>query len=1222
MGCTRSLLGRVITLTGVVIGLAARVAAGQASQLPPPTLTGPNGEYIHDTWRGSSHEFPDVSVLALAQDHLGFLLVASPRGIYRFDGSQFLGPWTFPLNGVEAILVEKSGALWAASQTVVGLARRSPDGTTSQVLLPGGDRPVGPVGGMARAPDGAVYVSVADGIFRIRGGVQARLSPPGPSGLLAVSPDGTLWAGIGGLRALRADAFVPRPDLWNPAGGSDPTAMMFDRGGQLWLGDKDGLVVVSTPARQGGGTIRRFPKARLGVAGTITVLMEDERGRVWIGTAGGGVSRFDEGRFTSFSSDDGLSDDHVTALLQDRDGNIWIGTRGGLDRLRPRAIRILTVREGLDDNDVWSVAVEPGGSILLGTRHGGISRLRGGRITPVRDARGAALEQWSGALEPRRDGTLYFSSQRPVGTWRLDPRGVLSRWTPAGGHGFTGAAYSFFSDPDGTLWTGDSSRALYRVRGDAVKEFRDPAGRLTEPIWGITRDSSGTMWLAAGALYRVAGDNLERVCEAGNPQLFSALLATDAGLWFGTGIGSQLSLYRGGRCVTLRGQGIPVTDVYAIERDRAGRIWVAASEGLLQYEEAGLLRRATDPQAPLESRLFDRLDGLLSVEFNCYGDSPSAVTPDGMLLFGSAGGLVVIDPANVPRIPNAPRPVILSALLNNAAYQTDGRIAAPLGAGRLEFAITAPALGLPERLRLQYRLDGKDATWLEAGDRRRITYAGLGGGDYTFRVRAANENGVWSTQEARVSLRLQAPFTSTVPFFLLLGALLMGSGLGVGAIRNRVIARRGRQLEHLVAQRTSELAEARDRLEERVAERTAALAQESAERLKVERNLHEAQKMESVGRLAGGVAHDLNNMLTVVLGNAEVLRDALGQTAHAEEVEQIASASNRAARLTNQLLSFARRQVGQPRVLQLDLLVRDLEPMLRRLVTGRVALVLDLAPGLWNIWADRAQLEQVLVNLTMNAHDAMPDGGTLTIGTSNTILTEADVSERVGMEPGDYVRLSVRDTGVGMAPQVLAHVFEPFYTTKDTGKGTGLGLASCYGIARQWGGHIGVTSEVGRGAAFEMLFPRSRLHLAAEVEDSPPAHVPGGRGERILLVDDEPTVRLVARRLLELAGYAVTEASDGEEALAHLDVRQLPVDLVLSDVVMPRMNGKALADHLRRTHPGLPVVLMTGYSHGMLSESGLLDQAYRVIGKPLSRTTLLTEIHEALEPSRGQNESG
>ena len=414
----------------------------------------------------------------------------------------------------------------------------------------------------------------------------------------------------------------------------------------------------------------------------------------------------------------------------------------------------------------------------------------------------------------------------------------------------------------------------------------------------------------------------------------------------------------------------------------------------------------------------------------------------------------------------------------------------------------------------------------------------------------------------------------------------------------------------LVTQRTSELAEARDRLEERVAERTAALAQESAERLQIERNLHEAQEMESVGRLAGGVAHDLNNMLTTVLGGADLLRDSLNETPHAEVVDQIFSAGTRAAQLTSQLLSFARRQLGQPKVLVLDQVVRGVEPMLRSLVPGHVTLVLDFAPGLWSVWADRGQLEQVLVNLTMNAVHAMPSGGTLTIETSNIVLTGADAMEREGLESGEHVRLTVRDTGVGIEPEVLAHVFEPFFTTKDLGKGTGLGLASSYGIAKQWGGHIAVESELAHGTSVVLHFPRSMREAfsKSEVVDGQP--LPARAGSRILLVEDQPEVRYTTRRLLESAGHQVTDACDGEEALAHLEIRGLEVDLVLSDVVMPRMNGKALADHLARTHPALPVILMTGYSRGMLSESGLLDPAYRVIEKPFERATLLAEVQD------------
>lgn len=1202
-------------LAALACGLACfRVGTvhAQGTHLPPRTLTGPNGEYAHVAWRGSRGEFPDLAVSALAEDSLGFLLVASPRGIYRFDGRRFLGPWGFPLNGTAAMAIDARGSLWLATQTVFGLARRLPDGRVAQVRLPGSTEPAGVVDGLTRGPDGVVWFGVDGAIFAVRGGEPTRIASQAIGHPLVVSREGVLWSGANGLQELRGDSLVSRSDLWRSADGAVPTALLFDREGQLWIGGNDGLTLVAAPTRRGGQAIRRFPQSSLGVVGGITALLEDDAGRIWIGSKGGGVSRYANGQFVRFSSHEGLSDDEVQALLQDRTGNIWIGTRGGLDRLRPRAIRNITVKEGLRSNEVWSLAIEPDGSVLVGTDRG-LQRMRGGVIREVTSDAGRAVQHFIGAMEPRQDGGLLFGAHDSVGTWRLDARGRLLPWRPPGIAGdFT--AQTFLSEPDGSLWVGGDRPALFRVRAGSTATFGDTTGRRVGSISDIARDSAGMTWFAARDLFRIVGDSVERVCTAADGMFIPVLHAGRAGLWFGTGRsadgGAALTLVRDGRCLPLRGAGLPMADVYAIRNGAAGTLWIAGTEGLLRYEEAELARRAVDSLAPMSVRLYDRLDGMQSVEFNSAGDSPSAETRDGLLLFASAGGVVVVDPARLPRNPVPPRPLILAAVLNDSALAVDHPIVAPLGAGTLSFEITAPSLGLPERLRLQYRLDGMDREWVEAGERRTVTYAGLGGGRYTFRLRATNEDGVPSISEAALSVSLVAPFTRTWPFFSLLGGLLVSAGLGVGAVRSRLLARRERELAQLVDRRTRELADARDRLEERVAERTAALAQESAERLKVERDLHQAQKMESVGRLAGGVAHDLNNMLTVILGNADLLREEAGDSG---ELAQIVSAGERAAHLTSQLLAFARRQVGQPRVLQLDQLVRNIETMLRRLVGEQATLVLEHQDGLWPIWADQAQLEQVLVNLTMNAHDAMPTGGTLTIATSNVVLSPQGPETTPDRPHGEFVQLVVRDTGVGMEPQILAHVFEPFFTTKAVGQGTGLGLASCYGAVKQWDGEIDVSSAPGEGTTFRLRFPRT-MRTVSEAPAVITSHTAAllGQGERILLVEDEPIVRTLARRTLQSAGYAVVEATNGEEALAHLDLSGETFALVLSDVVMPRMNGKALADQVLRRFPALPVILMTGYSRGMLTESGLLDADVRVIEKPFTRDVLLAEVQAAL----------
>lgn len=395
-------------------------------------------------------------------------------------------------------------------------------------------------------------------------------------------------------------------------------------------------------------------------------------------------------------------------------------------------------------------------------------------------------------------------------------------------------------------------------------------------------------------------------------------------------------------------------------------------------------------------------------------------------------------------------------------------------------------------------------------------------------------------------------------------------------------------------------------------ESLARLQRESAERLRAEQALYAAQKLESIGRLAGGVAHDLNNQLTVVIGHTALLRSRLESPSDRADLASISEAAGRAARLTTELLTFARRRPSHPVVLDLNTLLADTVPMLAHLVEGGVVVELRPYRPLWGVWADRSQLELLLINLCVNASDAMPHGGRLTIETSHVTLDAQEARAYDGIEAGDFVRLTVRDTGVGISEHLLGQIFEPFFTTKEFGKGTGLGLSACYGVVRQCGGHIGVSSTVGAGTVFEILLPRSH-GMPNEVASAPGADAaPRGNDEVILVVDDMPEARFVVRRMLESAGYRVHEAINGEEALAELNVRGVTVDLVLSDVVMPVMNGRALSDHLGRSHPALPVVLMSAYSAEVLGHDGLLDARRPFLAKPLALDALLSVVGACL----------
>ena len=425
--------------------------------------------------------------------------------------------------------------------------------------------------------------------------------------------------------------------------------------------------------------------------------------------------------------------------------------------------------------------------------------------------------------------------------------------------------------------------------------------------------------------------------------------------------------------------------------------------------------------------------------------------------------------------------------------------------------------------------------------------------------------------------------------------------------------------------RTQEaLQQAHDELELRVQERTAELAQanldlqhEISEHRRTEEQLRQAQKMEAIGRLAGGVAHDFNNLLTVINGYGQIMLQRISPDSPLRhDMVEILAAGERAADLTRQLLAFSRRQVLQPRVLDLNDVFQGLGKIMQRLIGEDIHLNLQLAPGLGRVNVDPSQMEQVLFNLAVNARDAMPRGGTLTVTTANLQLGAAPDTPNAGqahslsVPPGPYVMLTVTDTGVGMSTEVLGHIFEPFFTTKEVGKGTGMGLATIYGIVRQSGGDIRVRSELGRGSTFEIVFPR--VDAPAEALPQSESAPPQGK-ETILLVEDQSEVREVTARLLRTLGYHVLTASSGNEALELVSRTDENIALVLTDVVMPEMSGVELAEKLAAIRPQSKVLFMSGYTDGALGQHGLHSSEIFVVHKPLEYSSLAHKVRQVLD---------
>ena len=384
---------------------------------------------------------------------------------------------------------------------------------------------------------------------------------------------------------------------------------------------------------------------------------------------------------------------------------------------------------------------------------------------------------------------------------------------------------------------------------------------------------------------------------------------------------------------------------------------------------------------------------------------------------------------------------------------------------------------------------------------------------------------------------------------------------------------------------------------------------------RMEEQLRQSQKMEAVGRLAGGVAHDFNNLLTAISGYSDLLLHRLPEySTLRRDVEEIRKAGDRAAALTRQLLAFSRRQVLQPKVLDLNAVVTNMGQMLRRLIGEDIELSTDLSPSLSRVKADPGQIEQVIVNLAVNARDAMPDGGRITIATADADLSPAYAAAHPEVRPGPHVLLSVADTGHGMDDETQAHLFEPFFTTKERGKGTGLGLATVYGIVQQSGGHIRVNSAADSGSTFLIYLPRVEApEDGGQGAVRPPLPRPSPGTETVLLAEDEEVVRRFAREILSGNGYKVLEAGNGREALLLSEAHRGEIHLLLTDVVMPKMSGRELTERIRPLRPDLRILYMSGYTDDAILRHGVLEDGIPFLQKPFTSEGLARKVREVLD---------
>lgn len=1012
-----------------------------AACLAAPTPA--SAQVLNFTAYGANEGLPQLQVFALLQDTRGFIWIGTYGGLSRYDGREF------------RTVTTRDGL---AANHVVDL-----------VEGPGGEIIAGTIGG------GVCFVD--PGRLSCLGAVEALAGDAVTD--LHLDPDGVLWVATeSGVSEVRDRTVVrtyttadglPSPRVTGVTRAHDGGLRVTTQAGTAEL--KDGAFVLHDPSSVGGGPAERLHVARDGVyifgprglarhengvmtpvsvpgaaEVVVTDAFNDASGGVWFATRSGAL-HVQGATTTSITTENGLLSNEVNRVLVDREGSIWFGTENGLSKLVPGPFSLWTVREGLPPGLVRAVAEDAGGRVWVGTREG-VAVLEGDRFRRV-PLPATVPDQRVYALAPTSRGGMYVGTR---GGLVVLGEGNARVFGPA-----DGLPASFVTGllPDGdAVWVATSAGVVRLERGRIVTAgLPELEGAF---VTTTARDGAGRAWfgLRSGGVRIWDGETLARLGpnEGLTDQVVWSLAPDQGqGMWVGSNGDGAFHVFGDSIARVTTRDGLVDDFVWQVLQDSRGDVWFFTSHGLDRLDADGMTH-------------FGRGDGLVDPE-----GSATAILEDssGHLWFGSGSGVYRFDPAGaLPGL--APAVYVEEILAGGTSYPaSNARIPARTAAVTLRFA--APSFRNEGDIRFRYRFPEEDPTWSEPVREHVVRIAGLRPGRHLVEVTAVGPGGLESPEPARASFSVLPALWQTWWFRGLVGALVLAAAGALPSLRARRLERERVRLEGLVHERTRALEDRTERLRIEMEERVAA---QGALRER-EEQLHQAQKMEALGRLAGGVAHDFNNLLTVVIGHADMAAEDLGpgHPLH-EDILEVGGAARRGAALVSQLLAFGRRQIVTERLLDLRDAVGSALDLTSRMARTPVQTDLKVSPD--PAWSriSPSQVEQIVVNLVMNALTAMPEGGTLTVSVGPRTL-DADATELGpdNVPPGAYAVLCVADTGKGMDQETLARAFEPFFTTKDFGDGSGLGLPTVYGMVHQNNGFVQVRSHPGRGTEVFVYLP-------------------------------------------------------------------------------------------------------------------------------------------------------